>query len=96
MERITFRELQRISSKELKAKLPCGITVDSQGIAIILTPEAYSQIIEGYKNNSLTVKPRLYQSGVKYQPGQKVLMKKGKRLVEVIIPELDADGKPMW
>ncbi len=42
-------------------------------------------------------KPVHYSPGVRYTPGQKVLVKqKGKGLVTVIAPELDVDGNQVW
>ena len=37
-----------------------------------------------------------YNPKAKYKAGDKVLVAKGKRLVEVIVPELDGDGQPIW
>lgn len=30
-----------------------------------------------------------------YEPGDKVLVRRGKRMIETVIPEIDADGNPM-
>ena len=58
MRTISYRELQRISSEELKGRLPCGITVDSQGIAIILSVDDYKRLLSICKN-TLTVNAKL-------------------------------------
>lgn len=40
------------------------------------------------------VTPKLYNP-IEHRPGDRVLVKRGKRLIETVIPELDADGNPM-
>ena len=46
------------------------------------------------KPSSLVVRPKppLYNPYKKYKAGDRVMVKWGKRLVETIIPEVDADG----
>lgn len=38
----------------------------------------------------------LYRPGVRYTPGSKVLVKQGDELVEVVAPEVDADGNVVY
>ena len=95
MEKITYRQLQRLSSQELVERLPVGITVDSQGIAIILSVEGYQKLLERYKQNDSQSIP-LYNPQKRYNAGEKVLVQKGKRLVEVTVPELDGNGHPIY
>ena len=126
MEKISYRELQRMSASKLQGLLPCGITVDSQGIAIILSVESYKKLLGNYKGNrqldsqsvnttkisglkiegnrivgvSKAVQPietmPLYNPDKRHNTGDKVLVKRGRRLVEVTVPEIDGDGKPIW
>lgn len=46
------------------------------------------------KKQDGVVQPELYNP-LNHRPGDKVLVKRGKRLIETVIPELDADGNPM-
>jgi len=39
--------------------------------------------------------PQPYIPGQHYQPGETVLVQRGRQTVEAIIPRLDADGNPM-
>lgn len=95
MEKISYRELQRMSSDKLLEILPCGVAVDSQGIAIVLSIEGYKRLIEGYKGNKQNDSQPipLYNPAI-HRAGDRVLVKPGKskKLVEVVIPEVDADG----
>ena len=43
----------------------------------------------------LPVQPEVYNPTKRYEAGTKVLMYRGKRLIETVIPELDADGQPV-
>jgi len=95
MEAITMRQLKReLTVKGLSDKLPCKLTADSQTICVLLSVSQYSQLVKGYKD--VDSSHNLYQPGDRYQPGERVLVKRGKRLIEVIVPELDAEGSPMW
>lgn len=40
------------------------------------------------------VQPKLYNP-MKHRHGDRVMVQRGKQLVEVVIPELDADGQPI-
>jgi len=97
MRKISIKQFQGNLCKELK-DLPLALTSDGQVVVTILAISQYNQLVKGYKDNNAdsSVKLQLYQPGVKYQPGDRVLVKKGRRLVEVTVPELDAEGHPMW
>jgi len=43
------------------------------------------------------VQPNLpiYRAGERYEAGQHILVQRGKKLVETVVPELDADGHPV-
>ena len=64
---------------------------EEQGFA---TPGEYikAQIL---KSCSVITTPRVYHYGNHYEPGEKVLIQRGKRLVEMTVPKLDADGHPV-
>ena len=104
MEKITYRQLQRLSSQELVERLPVGITVDSQGVAIILSADEYRRILQRLdsqpkgtqgegKTQGAAVRP--YDSRKRYNPGDKVLILRGRGWVETVIPELDGEGNPI-
>jgi len=92
MEKISYRELQRLPSDKLQELLPCGITLDSQGIAIILSVEGYKVLLDKHRQNDSQAK--LYNPSI-HKAGDRVLIRQGKKLVETVIPELDADGYPI-
>lgn len=46
------------------------------------------------KKQGEVVQPKLYNP-MRHRPGDRVLVQRGKRLIETVIPELDADGHPM-
>lgn len=46
MEKIGYRELQRMSGGRLQGILPCVITLDGEGIAIILSIEGYKELLK--------------------------------------------------
>lgn len=128
MERISYRDLQRMPASKLLSMLPCGVTVDSQGGAIILSVEGYEELLKGYRQldsqgankgvktetidklrqtmksiEDRTKAPQrpseslpLYNPAI-HGPGDRVMVKPlyGKKLVETVIPELDAGGQPV-
>jgi len=97
MRRISIKQFQRNLCSELK-ELPLALTSDGQVVVTILSVKQYNQLVKGYKDNSVdsSYNLKLYQPGDRYQPGERVLVKRGRQLVEVIVPELDAEGSPMW
>lgn len=94
MNKISYRELQRIPSSKFQELLPCGVTIDSQGIAIVLSVEGYRRLLEGYNHKTDSQAIPVYNSAI-HKAGDRVLVPRGKRLVETVIPELDADGQPI-
>jgi len=102
MGRIKFRELQRMTVKAITELLVAGpliITVEGKDKLEIrqLDSQSYSRLnVDNSGASSLTVKASVYDPNRHYQPGDKVLIKKGNRLQEVAVPELDADGHPIY
>lgn len=97
MRKVSIKQFQRTLCSELK-ELPLALTSDGQVVVTILSVTQYNQLVKGYKDNNTdsSHKLKLYQPGVKYQPSERVLVKRGKRLIETTVPELDAEGQPMW
>ena len=93
VDKISYRELQRMPAEQLLSILPCGVTVDSQGAIILLSVEGYRRLVERYKHDDSQATPPY--NPVLHPPGTHVLIKQGKRLVEAVVPELDADGQPI-
>ena len=94
MDTISYRELQRAPVDKLLSMLPLGITVDSQGKAIILSIEGYRALLDKYRQLDSQAKIPLYNPAL-HRPGSRVLVEKGKRLVVTIVPEIDAEGYPI-
>lgn len=88
LEVITMRELKRgLTANRLSDKLPCKLVSDSQTICVLLPIATYNQLVRQFKLP-------FYNPAI-HKAGDKVLVKKGKRLVETIVPELDAGGNLM-
>lgn len=51
--------------------------------------------IIGVSHTPVTKAPQVYVPGQRYQPGETVLVQRGRNTVEAVIPRLDADGNPM-
>jgi len=102
MARIKFRELQRMTVKAVTDLLVTGplvVTVEGKDKFEVrqLDSQSYSRLtVDNSEVSSLTVKARIYDPNRHYQPGDKVLIKKGNRLQEVVVPELDADDYPIY
>ena len=94
MNAITMRELKRNPVAKLSDKLPAKLTVDSQTICIMLPVKMYNELVLSYKKHKLSDKLPLYNPAV-HKAGSRVLVKKGKALVEAVVPELDGDGRPI-
>jgi hypothetical protein len=70
----------------------------------LLDPSSKTQItglvmdgnrIIGIESAPVAKVPQTYIPGQHYQPGDKVMVQRGRQTVEAIIPELDADGNPI-
>jgi len=102
MARIKFRDLQRMTVTAITDLLLAGpliVTVEGKDKFEVrqLDSQSYSRLsVDNSEASSLTVKANIYDPNRHYQPGDKVLIKKGNRLQEVIVPELDADGHPIY
>jgi len=59
-------------------------------------PDLCNPVQPDISSTPLPRPPKLYQPDVHYRPGERVLIKRGRQLIEVEVPELDADGQPMW
>ena len=94
MRKVSIRQLRDNLSKELK-NLPLCVASDGQIVATILSAEGYKHLLAGYTKNTTNSshKLELYNPLKKYNTGDRVLVKKGRALVEVVVPELDADGR---
>ena len=92
MRGVTVRHLRDNLSKELKI-LPIAVIRDGQLVATILSVESYRRLLEGYRKGNSSV--NLYNPAI-HKTGDRVLVRKGKRLVEMIVPEIDADGQVIW
>ncbi len=52
--------------------------------------------VEAVKPSEATEEVRPYDPRQTYNPGDKVLVQRGKKMIETVILELDADGQPIY
>ena len=82
---IRFHDLQKMKASEL-------IKLTSQTDVIVTVDGVPSLRLIPYKKQ-LDVK--LYKSGMVVKPGEKLIVRVGNKTIEMIAPEIDADGHPM-
>ena len=93
MRKIGIKQLKNHLSKELK-DLPITVTSDGQAVATICSVAQWNKLIRGYHHEVATSLP-IYNPAL-HKPGAHVLIPKGKRLIEAVVPELDAEGNPIY
>lgn len=96
MDKIRYRDLQRWGIEDVLRILPASVTRDSQATMVILTTEDYNKLVQmassRQDSQATTSLPPVFINTKIHPPGTLVRMRQGKRMIEVIVPEVDADG----
>ena len=96
MDKIRFRDLQRWCYGDIEKTLPVAVTHDSQAKMVILTTSHYNKLVQNDRNSyDSQARPRPYNPAI-HKPGDLVLMPKGKRMIEAVVPCLDGDGNVVY
>ncbi len=94
MKALGIRTLRANLATVLK-DLPVSVTSDGESVAVILSLNDYQRLVTQYGvHQPTTTEPPIYNKAI-HKPGDRVRVWKGKKLVETIVPELDADGHEM-
>ena len=88
MRKLKWRELR--NGAEVIKDLPVVLEYDGVNVAVILTLRQYNKLVRDYKQNGV----KLYNPAI-HKAGDQVLVKQGKKLIEAVVPELDAGGQKM-
>jgi len=91
MRKVAIKKLRDSLSRELK-DLPLAITSDGQVVATICSLEQWNKLVR-MSNHEVATSSPIYNPST-HKPGDRVMVRKGKRMIEVKVPLIDAEGNP--